>query len=234
MNIGANPLLRKSGLWTAGGRARRRIRAHEPAGAAENPAIILPAMSIPTDQPPPAALRIPTNLELFLAFAKMSALGFGGVLAWARRILVLEKQWMTPDGFNEILSLCQFLPGPNIVNVAAVFGARLHGLPGALACLAGLLGPATALTIVAGALYRQYGTLPELRGMLIGLSAAAAGLFVATAVQMAEPLVRRRLGPEHLIAVAAFAAVGILRLPLVSVLVVLLPLSIGLAWWVRR
>jgi chromate transporter len=191
-------------------------------------------MSNPAEAPLPAASEVPSTLELFLAFAKMSAFGFGGVLAWARRVLVQEKRWMTPEGFNEILSLCQFLPGPNIVNVAAVFGARLHGLPGALACLAGLLGPATALMIVVGTLYRNYGSLPELRGTLVGLSAAAAGLFIATAVQMAEPVLRQRLGPEHFIAAIAFVAVGLLRLPLIPVLAVLLPLSIGLAWWVRR
>ena len=43
--------------------------------------------------------------------------------------------------FNDILALCQFLPGPNIVNVSAVFGMRVRGVAGALACLTGLLGP---------------------------------------------------------------------------------------------
>jgi chromate transporter len=88
--------------------------------------------------------------------------------------------------------------------------------------------------MVVGVLYGRYGALPELRGTLAGLSAAAAGLFVATAAQMTEPLVRQRPGPEHLVAALAFVAIGLLRLPLIPVLAVLLPLSIGLAWWVRR
>jgi chromate transporter len=66
--------------------------------------------------------------------------------------------------------------------------------------------------------------------MLSGLAAAAAGMIIATAVQMAEPLRRFRPGPEHAVALAAFVAVGVLRLSLPLVLLVLVPTSIGLAW----
>ena len=84
--------------------------------------------------------------------------------------------------------------------------------------------------VVAGTLYRTYGALPELRGVLAGLAAGAAGLILSTAVQMAEPLVRQRLGPAHLVAIATFIAVGVLRLDLPLVLIVLGPLSVALAW----
>jgi len=149
-------------------------------------------------------------------------------------MLVEDKRWMTAEEFNDILALCQFLPGPNIVNVCAVFGMRVRGLPGALACLFGLLGPSVVMMIVAGTLYRSFGTLPELRGVLAGLAAAAAGMIIATAVQMAEPLKRWRIGPEQAIALAAFAAIGVLQLSLPLVLLMLVPVSIGFAWWRAR
>jgi chromate transporter len=187
------------------------------------------------DQNAPAAalgqgVPQPSIAELFLAFAGVSLSSFGGVLAWSRRMLVEDKRWMTPEEFNDVLALCQFLPGPNIVNVCAVFGVRVRGVAGALACLIGLLGPSVVLMIAAGTLYRSFGSLPELRGVLSGLAAAAAGMIVATAVQMAEPLRRFRPGPEHAVALAAFVAVGVLRLSLPLVLLVLVPTSIGLAW----
>ena len=190
------------------------------------------------DTEPPASGAIsaapgpspPTIPELFFAFAGVSVSSFGGVLGWSRRMLVEDKRWMTPEEFNDILALCQFLPGPNIVNVSAVFGMRVRGVAGALACLTGLLGPSIVLMVLAGTLYRSFGALPELRGALSGLAAAAAGMIIATAVQMAEPLRRLRLGPEHAIAVAAFVGVGVLRLSLPLVLLVLVPASIGFAW----
>ncbi len=90
------------------------------------------------------------------------------------------------------------------------------------------------LMICAGMLYRRYGDLPELRGMLSGLAAAAAGQIVATAVQMAEPMAKSRFGPGHLVAVVTFLGAGVLRLPLIWVMAVMIPLSVGCAWWERR
>src|SRR5215468_10759240 len=180
---------------------------------------------------PAAAAPRPSITDLFLAFAGVSLSGFGGVLAWARRMLVENKRWMTAREFNNLLALCQFLPGPNIVNFSAVFGVRVRGVPGALACLIGLLGPSVVLMIAAGTLYRRFGALPELHGVLSGLAAAAAGMIIATAVKLAEPLVRFRLGPEHAVALATFAAIGVLRLSLPLVLLVMVPASIGFAWW---
>jgi chromate transporter len=172
----------------------------------------------------------PSIAELCLAFAGVSISSFGGVLAWARQMLVENKGWMTAQEFNDLLALCQFLPGPNIVNLCAVFGARMRGTAGALACLVGLLGPSVVLMIAAGAAYRSFGALPEMHGVLSGLAAAAAGAVIAAAVKMAEPLVRVRLGPEHAVALATFVAVGLLRLILPLVLLVIVPVSIGFAW----
>jgi chromate transporter len=174
---------------------------------------------------------VPTLPELFLGFLKISLSGFGGVLVWARRLVVQEKRWMTPEEFNEAFALCQFLPGPNIVNFSVVFGARFRGLPGAALALLGLLAPPVCIMIALGTLYGMYGSVPQLRGLLTGLSAGAAGVILSTSIQMAEPEFRRRFGPGHLVSVAAFIAVGLLKLPLLWVLAVLIPLSIALAYW---
>ena len=84
--------------------------------------------------------------------------------------------------------------------------------------------------IAAGTLYRSFGALPELRGMLSGLAAAAAGMIISTAVQMAEPLRRFRPGPEHVVAFAASRRSGSCVLSLPLVFLVLVPPSIGFAW----
>jgi chromate transporter len=180
----------------------------------------------------PASSRdvvVPTCTELFLGFSRMALSGFGGVLAWARRIIVQEKRWMTAEEFNALFALCQFLPGPNIVNFSLIYGARMHGARGAAAAVLGLMGPPTALMIVLGTLYSRYGALPQMQGPLTGLAAAAAGFLIATAVSMAEPLPRK--GPfDILIAGAALIGVGVLQWPLPVVLLVLVPISIARAW----
>jgi chromate transporter len=189
--------------------------------AAESPASAAPA--------PPR----PNLFELFIAFATISASGFGGVLAWSRRMMVEERRWLTPEQFNEAYALCSFLPGPNIVNFSVIFGSRFRGPLGGLVALCGLLGPPMVLIVIIGALYAHYGDLPALRRALIGIAAAAAGLMMATVAKMAGPLFRARRVERPLIAFATFGAIGIMHWPLPLVLIVLLPISIALAW-VRR
>jgi hypothetical protein len=65
-------------------------------------------------QPPPTAR------ELYLSFAQIAISGFGGVMAWSRRMLVNEKRWLSPAEFNELYALCQIVPGPDAVNLTVM------------------------------------------------------------------------------------------------------------------
>lgn len=177
----------------------------------------------------------PGLAELFLAFAKMSLAGFGGVLPWARRAVVDEHKWMTAEEFNEAFALAQFLPGANIVNFSVVFGSRIRGPLGGVVAFAGLLGPPVILVLILGILYSIYGELIWLQRILAGVAAAAAGLIIAVVARMAEPVFRRAaLGFAPIVAVAVFVAVGLLRWPLPWVLAVAAPISVALAFWSKR
>ena len=183
---------------------------------------------------PPGAPHAPSLAALFVAFLTVSLSGFGGVLPWARRMIVEQRRWMTADEFNDAYALCNFLPGPNIVNFSVVFGSRFRGPAGALVALTGLLGPPVAIVLVLGTLYARFGDVAFVRGFLAGIAPAAAGLMIATALKMAEPMLRRGAGPAPVIVVAAIVAIGVMRWPMLWVLLVLVPLSIVLAWWWRR
>jgi chromate transporter len=205
------------------------------------PVEVPPIASDPPPAPPLAAAMpadaapapMPTITELFLAFSNMALHGFGGVLPWARRAIVEEKRWMTAQEFNEAFSIGQFLPGANIVNLAVVFGSRLHGAAGAVVALAGLLIPPVVIVLLLGMLYARYGDTDALQRILAGVAAAAAGLLGATAVKMMQPLLREGIGAV-LVTAAAFVAIGLMRWPLPYVLLVVAPLSIGLAAWMKR
>ncbi len=175
---------------------------------------------------PPSAPP-PELLELFVAFAKMSLAGFGGVLVWARRAIVEQYRWMTPDEFNEAFALCHFLPGPNIVNLAVVFGARFRGISGSAAAFLGLLGPPVLIVTTLAVIYARYGELPTLQRTLNGVSCAAVGLFVGVIWRMMVPLLKRRNPVELILLVAVFVAVGLFRYPLTWALAVSVPLSIA-------
>jgi chromate transporter len=203
---------------------RRHRRATEPASSMVD-------KIVEAEEPPP---RRPGAVALFVAFATVALSGFGGVLPWTRRMIVERRRWMTPEEFNDSYALCNFLPGPNVVNFAVVFGDRIAGLRGAAAALVGLLAPPVAIVLVLGALYAQFGNAAVVRGVLAGVAPAAAGLMIATAIKMSEPLLRRGFGPAQVVVVALVIAVGVLRWPLAWVVLAALPLSIALAWWWRR
>ena len=188
--------------------------------------------SLPADAP--AAPSPPTLLDLFSAFALISLYGFGGVLAWSRRMIVEVRGWMTSEEFNEAYALCQFLPGPNVVNLSVVFGSRIRGPLGAIVALFGLIGPPMMIVLALGLAYAYFGEIAALQRALAAMAAAAAGLVIGTVGKMAQPLFRGGLSPAPLVAVATFFAAGVMRWPLLPVLAVMLPLSIALTYWARR
>jgi chromate transporter len=181
-----------------------------------------------------ASASPPGLLTLFLAFAKMSLAGFGGVLVWARRAIVEQHSWMTPEEFNETFALCHFLPGPNIVNLSVVFGARFRGVPGAIAAFAGLLGPPVVIVTILAILYARFGDIEALRRTLAGVSCAAVGLLFAVIFRMMLPLLKKREPVSLALLIAVFVAVGVMRWPLPTVLLVSIPVSIGLTMLMRR
>ena len=195
---------------------------------------------MPSDSPP-AAIPAPGQSEpnppgpgeLFLAFAKMSLAGFGGVLVWARRGIVEQHRWMTAEEFNETFALCHFLPGPNIVNLSVVFGSRFGGLAGGLAAFAGLIGPPMLIAIVLAALYARFGEIETLRRILAGIACAAVGLLIAVVLRMMMPLLKKRDVAGMLMLTAVFVAIGVLRLPLQVVLLVAVPFSLFITWFLH-
>ncbi|MBI3435182.1 MAG: chromate transporter [Proteobacteria bacterium] len=192
------------------------------------------AAIVPQASPPQAAPRPPGVLQLLATFALISICGFGGVLAWSRRMVVDVKRWMTAEEFNDAYALCQMLPGPNIVNFSVVFGQRLRGAAGAAAALAGLMGPPFVIIALLGFLYARLGDVAEVRRVLAAMTAVAAGLVIGTCAKMAAPILRRGLTFGPLIMLATFLGIGVARWPLHWVLALMLPLSIALAWWTRR
>jgi chromate transporter len=196
---------------------------------------------MPPDSPPAAvtAPELPTStppglIALFVAFAKMSLAGFGGVLAFARRGIVEQHKWMTAEEFNETFALCHFLPGPNIVNLSVVFGARFRGVAGGVAAFAGLVGPPVVIVTILAALYARFGEIDALRRILAGVSCAAVGLLISVVFRMMLPLVKKRDLIGLVVLLAVFAAIGLLRLPLPAVLLVAVPLSIAIVFARRR
>jgi chromate transporter len=171
----------------------------------------------------------PDLRALFLAFSSVGLSGFGGVLPFARRMLVEERRWMSAEQFNAQLGLCQFLPGPNVINLAVVVGKRYCGLAGAIVAPVGLLAGPFVIVLLLALLYDHYGSLAPVQSMLRGIAAVGCGLLFGMAWRMGAALKDKAYFlPFTALTVAAIAG---LRWPMPAVMVAGLILSGGVAYW---
>jgi chromate transporter len=173
-----------------------------------------------TETTPPA----PTTRALFAGFFGIGIVGFGGVLPWARIMVVDKRRWLTGAEFTDLLALCQFLPGPNIINMSVAIGARFRGAIGSVAAILGLMAAPMVIVVALGGIYGHFEHVPMVRHAFGGLAAAASGLVIAMAVRIAAPQRNHRIG----IAMAAitFFAVAVFRTPLLPTMLVMAPLSV--------
>ncbi|MGC1817804.1 MAG: chromate transporter [Casimicrobiaceae bacterium] len=175
-----------------------------------------------------ARLEAISRTELFASFLKMGLLGFGGVLPWARRVVVDERRWLSDREFVELIGLCQVLPGPNVVNLAVIIGTRSRGATGALLAVSAILFVPVGIMLVIATFYAHVAGNPWVRDAIAAASAAAAGLILGTATRLlvqARPPLRGVLTGG-----AAFVLVGILHLPLLWVIIVLIAVGVVAEW----
>jgi chromate transporter len=170
--------------------------------------------------------RVPLS-DLFIGFLKVSLSGFGGGLVWARRAVVEQQQWMDEQEFAETLTLCQLMPGPNIVGITVCVGAKLRGAIGAISAVAGFILVPWAVGLTIGGIVLRNAEIAVLQNILSGLSASAAGLLIGTGLRLLMPHRSRRAA--LLFAGLAFAGMAFTRLPLLMVLLALAPVSIAVA-----
>jgi chromate transporter len=173
----------------------------------------------------------PTHRDLFSAFCKVGVLGFGGVAALARHVLVVERKLLSERDFAESFGLASTLPGANTVNLAAMLGDRFRGLSGACVSLAGLMIAPLMILVVIALFYSRYGQLADVRAALFGAAAAAAGVVAGTSLRILSDL-----EPDWraVIVVAGVCLAAIAKIPMLAILAVAVPLSIAGTFMRRR
>ncbi len=165
---------------------------------------------------------------LFIAFFRLGVMSFGGGTAgWLYREIVERRHWIDHTEFLSGAALGRLMPGSGGVNLTVQVGQHLRGGPGAMAAVLGLLsGPlAIALTLAVG--YTRINRNVMLHAVLDGVAAAAIGLTFATGLKLVR-FKRTSAGPLA-VTVATVLCVGVLRWPMIPVVLCLAPVSIGLA-----
>lgn len=174
-------------------------------------------------------------MSLFVSFIRIGMAAFGGGLAaWTRREIVQQRGWMDDKQFLSGYALSQLVPGATNVNLAVFIGTQLRGTAGAVACFVGLTALPLTIVLAVGALYlhaQAQASAAWIGSALAGMGAVAIGLNLGTGVRLAR---RNISGLVPVLVTAAIAlSIGVLGFSLVHVLLVMMPLSLLLAWLIQ-
>jgi chromate transporter len=189
----------------------------------------------PACEPPDQPSGGPSLASLFTSFVSIGMMSFGGGLAaWTRREVVQKRGWLDDKQFLSGYALSQLVPGATNVNLAVFIGTQMRGAAGAVACFCGLTALPVVIVLAAGMLYlRSQGSTGGawVSGALGGMGAVAIGLNLGTGVRLA----RRNISGLISIAITVIVtlSIGVFGFSLVHVLLVMMPVSLLLAWATR-
>src|ERR1700745_646668 len=171
--------------------------------------------------------------SIFVAFFRLGVVSFGGGTAgWLYREIVERRRWINDAEFLSGAALGRLMPGSGGVNLTVQVGQHLHGASGALVAVLGLLSGPLAIILALAAGYTKIDQSVALHAVLDGVAAAAIGLTFATGLKLVR-FGKESAGPLAVSAATVFS-VGLLRWPMIPVVLCLAPVSIGLALLDRR
>ncbi|MGO1071219.1 chromate efflux transporter [Lysobacter sp. CA199] len=147
--------------------------------------------------------------EVFRVFFRLGLTSFGGPiahLAYFREEFVTRRGWLDDARFAQLLSVCQFLPGPGSSQMGFAIGLFRGGWLGALAAF-------IAFTLPSALLMFGFATLAPYLGQGLG-AAAVHGLKLVAVVVVAHGLLGmvRQLAPDAPRALIAVGAVALIVL----------------------
>lgn len=131
-----------------------------------------------------------TPWQVFLIFLRLGLTSFGGPIAhlgYFRDEFVSHRRWLSERSYADLVTLCQFLPGPASSQVGIALGLSRAGYAGALAAWLGFTLPsALALTLLALGLGGYAEAVPA--GILHGLKVVAVAIVAQAVWGMARTL----------------------------------------------
>lgn len=171
----------------------------------------------------------PTLVELAWTFNHIALASFGGGLsAWSREVVVVEKKWMSDEEFLSALTMCRILPGANQINMAVFVGSKFRGMAGAFAACFGLTFMPVVIVLAMSIAYFKYNDVPAMQQILKGAAAGAVALTFSMAIKTGRKCITGAI--PALLLVATFGMNGVLHWSLLGVLAIVAPPALLWAW----
>lgn len=128
-------------------------------------------------------------LTLFVSFAKIGSLTFGGGLAMLpmlKRELVEKRKWVTEDEIMDYYAIGQCTPGIIAVNTATFVGYKKKGIIGGVVATLGMVFPSVVIILLIATLLNFLMGSEILQHALSGIRAAACALIFSTVITLCK------------------------------------------------
>ena len=127
-------------------------------------------------------------LDLFLTFARIGGLTFGGgyaMLPILQREVVEKRKWTASETLMDYYAVGQCTPGIIAINTATFIGNEQRGIPGGIVATLGMVFPSLVIITIIAAFITNFADLPAVRN-------AFAGIRVCVFVLIVEALLKLR------------------------------------------
>lgn len=117
-------------------------------------------------------------LKLFLTFAKIGAISFGGgyaMLPFLQREIVEKQKWATNEEMADYYAIGQCTPGIIAVNTATFIGQKYKGILGGIIATLGVVFPSIVIISIIAAFFKNFSDITVIKNAFIGIRAWSAG-----------------------------------------------------------
>lgn len=128
-------------------------------------------------------------IKLFLAFAKIGAVTFGGgyaMLPILQRDIVNKNGWATDDELMDYFAIGQCTPGVIAVNTATFIGYKQKGILGGIVATLGVVAPSVLIISIIAAFVTNYADIPAVAHAFAGIRACVCVLILNAVLKLGK------------------------------------------------
>ena len=125
--------------------------------------------------------------ELFITFAKMGVLTFGGGMAMLpilQREVVENKHWADEEELTDYFAIGQCTPGIIAVNTATFIGQKLYGTVGGILATLGVVFPSLVIISLLAGLINNFADLAWVQNAFAGIQVCVCVLIFNAVVKL--------------------------------------------------
>ena len=132
-------------------------------------------------------------LDLFLTFARIGGLTFGGgyaMLPMLQREVVERRGWATEEELMDYYAIGQCTPGVIAVNTATFIGSKNRGVIGGIAATLGVIFPSVVIISIIAAFISNFADLAVVKDAFAGIRVCVFVLILNAVVKLGKASVK--------------------------------------------